>query len=41
MIEGGRGVFDVVVEGDLVFSKHQVGRFPEPGEVSKLLESGK
>lgn len=41
MIEGGRGVFDVVVGGDLVFSKHQVGRFPEPGEVSKLLEPGK
>jgi len=37
MVEGGRGIFDVVVEGDLIFSKHQVGRFPKPGELAKVL----
>ena len=39
MVEGGRGIFDVVVEGDLIFSKHQVGRFPKPGELTKMLAS--
>jgi predicted Rdx family selenoprotein len=33
LIKGGRGVFDVRVDGDLIFSKHQLGRFPNPGEV--------
>lgn len=32
-IKGSGGIFDVRLEGDLIFSKHQVGRFPEPGEV--------
>jgi selenoprotein W-related protein len=30
-------VFDVVVDGDLVFSKKQVGRHAEPGEVVRLI----
>lgn len=33
LIEGRGGVFDVRVNGDLVFSKHEVGRFPEHREV--------
>ena len=33
LVEGDGGVFDVVVDGELLFSKHRVGRFPEPGEV--------
>jgi selT/selW/selH-like putative selenoprotein len=33
LIEGAGGVFDVEVDGRLVFSKHKVGRFPEAGEV--------
>jgi len=32
-------VFDVVVDGQKVFSKHVTGRFPEPGEVVRLLRS--
>lgn len=31
---GGGGVFDVRVEDDLVFSKHQYGRFPSNEEVA-------
>jgi len=27
------GVFEVTVDGKLVFSKKELGRFPEPGEV--------
>ena len=31
--KGSGGVFDVVVDGRLVYSKHQTGRFPEESEV--------
>jgi len=34
---GGRGQFDVVVDGALAFSKQEKGRFPEEGEVLVLL----
>jgi len=34
-------VFDVVVDGRKVFSKHETGRFPEPGEVIGLLRGPK
>jgi selT/selW/selH-like putative selenoprotein len=33
LIEGASGVFDVVVDGKTVFSKHAVSRFPENNEV--------
>jgi hypothetical protein len=33
-------VFDVKVDGVLVFSKHALGRFPEPGEVVGLIKAG-
>ena len=37
MIEGGGGVFEVVVDGALVFSKKELGRFPDAGEVLKII----
>jgi selT/selW/selH-like putative selenoprotein len=30
---GGKGQFDVIADGELVFSKHETGRFPEDDEV--------
>lgn len=33
LVPGENGIFDVTVDGELVFSKHKAGRFPEPGEV--------
>jgi len=36
-VRGSGGVFDVVVDGIKVYSKHDTGRFPEPGEVAGLL----
>jgi hypothetical protein len=36
---GESGQFDVLADGRLVFSKHDVHRFPEPGEVLALLQS--
>ncbi|MBI1816322.1 MAG: SelT/SelW/SelH family protein [Deltaproteobacteria bacterium] len=38
LIRGKDGVFDVRVGDQLVFSKHQVHRFPEPGEVEQAIE---
>lgn len=38
LVEGGGGVFDVVVDEALVFSKHAEGdRFPDKGEIQARL----
>lgn len=37
LIEGGGGVYDVVADGEVVFSKHAAGRFPEESEIVALL----
>ncbi len=34
---GGKGQFDVISNGELVFSKHVVGRFPGEGEIDRLV----
>jgi selenoprotein W-related protein len=39
LIRGKDGVFDVRVDGRLVFSKHQAHRFPDPGEVEQAIEA--
>lgn len=36
---GGGGVFDVVVDGERVFSKHEQGRFPQYREIVGLVEA--
>ena len=37
LVKGKNGVFDVVADGNLVFSKHQAGRFPQNDEILKML----
>lgn len=37
LIKGRDGVFEVVVDGKNVYSKKETGRFPEPGEVERIL----
>jgi selenoprotein W-related protein len=37
LIESSGGVFEVVVDGELVFSKKALGRHPEAGEVLGLM----
>ena len=37
-IPSGGGVFEVIVDGDLVFSKKNIGRHANQGEVVKLIE---
>ena len=38
LVAGGGGIFDVIVDGDLVFSKFEAGRFPDPGEIVTRLQ---
>ena len=38
LVPGRNGIFDVIVDGELAFSKFKVGRFPEPGEVAGKLK---
>jgi selenoprotein W-related protein len=40
LIPSSGGVFDVRVDGKLVFSKKQQGRHAQPGEVVGLIKRG-
>ena len=33
LVTGAKGIFDVEVDGELLYSKHATGRHAEPGEV--------
>jgi selT/selW/selH-like putative selenoprotein len=35
--EGGKGVFEVAVDGETIFSKNATGRFPTADEILRLL----
>lgn len=37
LIEGGNGIFDVTVDGKLIFSKKETHRFPEHDEILKAI----
>jgi selT/selW/selH-like putative selenoprotein len=37
LIKGQDGVFEVEIDGELVYSKRSTGRFPNDGEVEELL----
>jgi selT/selW/selH-like putative selenoprotein len=38
LVPGTNGIFDVIADGKRVFSKSEVGRFPDPGEVTTKLK---
>jgi selT/selW/selH-like putative selenoprotein len=38
LIPGSRGIFDVKRDGALIYSKYETDRFPQEGEVSRLLK---
>lgn len=40
LVEGSGGVFEVTVDGELVFSKTELDRHAEPGEVLRLIREG-
>ncbi|MBL7033860.1 MAG: Rdx family protein [Candidatus Delongbacteria bacterium] len=37
LMPGHGGVFDVLLDGSLVYTKRQTGRFPEGQEITNLL----
>ena len=37
LIAGKGGIFEVIADGEVVFSKGKLGRFPGEGEVVKLI----
>ncbi len=39
LIPSGGGVFEIKIDDQPVFSKKELGRFPEEGEVEKKLEA--
>jgi len=41
LVGGSGGVFDVVADGTLVFSKHQSGDFPDEDEIVRRLTARK
>ena len=36
-IPSSGGVFEIIVNGSLIFSKKQLGRFPNDGEIVQLI----
>ena len=38
LIESGGGVFEIRANGHLIFSKKELSRFPEEGEIKDLIE---
>ena len=41
LIRGSGGIFKVHVDGDLVYDKAETGRFPDPGEVTEIIQARK
>jgi selenoprotein W-related protein len=39
LVAGRGGVFDVTVDGELVYSKHQTGQFPDPAALVQSIRS--
>ncbi len=39
LVTGAKGVFDVVVNDDVIYSKAETGRHAEPGEVLELFRA--
>ena len=37
LIKGVAGVFEITIDGQLKFSKKQLGRFPEDAEIDALI----
>jgi len=38
LVPGSGGIFDVIVDDKLVFSKFETGRFPDSGEIVQKIK---
>lgn len=36
IVGGDKGIFDVAVNGEIIYSKHETGRHANPGEILEL-----
>ncbi len=41
LIKGGGGVFDVALDDEIIYSKHDTGRFPTNEEIVGLIKERK
>ena len=39
IVTGADGIFDVHLDGDLVFEKKMIGRYPDPDDVVPLVRA--
>jgi selenoprotein W-related protein len=40
LLAGSNGIFDITVDGKMIFSKFEQGRFPQANEVIRLIQEG-
>ena len=40
LIAGSNGIFEVMVDGRMIFSKSEQGRFPQGDEIIRLIKKG-
>jgi selenoprotein W-related protein len=38
LVPGTEGIFDIIADGKLIYSKFETGRFPNPGEIVQKLK---
>ncbi len=38
LVAGSNGIFDVSLDGKMIYSKSEQRRFPQPAEIIKLIE---
>jgi predicted Rdx family selenoprotein len=38
-VKGGGGVFNVKANGSLIYTKTKTHKFPDPGEITRLLQA--
>ena len=38
LVAGSNGIFDISLDGKMIYSKSEQGRFPQAGEIIKLIE---
>ncbi len=41
LVKGEKGMFEVSVDGGLIYSKKATSRHPEPGEIVKTIATGR
>ncbi|MBV1876042.1 MAG: Rdx family protein [Pseudomonadales bacterium] len=39
LIAGDKGIFDLIIDGEVCYSKFQTGRFPIADEIKRLIET--